>query len=60
VYRRQTATGITIFAVHVDDIILLSFSVDENFRFKAELCKHWEISDLGSVKYALGIAIVRD
>ena len=60
VYRRQTTTGITIFAVHVDDIISLSFSVDENFRFKAELCKHWEISDLGSVKYALGITIVRD
>ena len=60
VYRRKTATGITIFAVHVDDIISISSSVDENSRFKAELRKHWQISDLGAVKYALGIAIVRD
>ena len=60
VYRRQMATGITIFAVHVDDIISISSSADKNARFKAELQKHWELSDLGAVKYALGIAITRD
>jgi hypothetical protein len=60
VYRRVTHTGITIFAVHVDDIISIASSVDENSRFKADLRKHWEISDLGAVKYALGIAISRD
>ena len=60
VYRRQTTTGIIIFAVHVDDIISIASSADENARFKDQLRTHWDISDLGDVKYALGIAISRD
>jgi Reverse transcriptase (RNA-dependent DNA polymerase) len=60
VYRRRTKTGITIFAVHVDDIISISSSPDENARFKTELRQHWEISDLGDIKFALGIAIHRN
>ena len=32
----------------------------ENSQFKDKLWTKWEISDLGSVKYALGIAISRD
>jgi transposase InsO family protein len=60
VYRRQSSTGITMFAVHVDDIICISSSPNENTRFKDELRQHWELSDLGPVKYALGIAVVRD
>jgi hypothetical protein len=60
VYRRQSDTGITMFAVHVDDIICISDTPAENDRFKSELRQHWELSDLGPVKYALGIAITRD
>ena len=60
VYRRQTPTGTIIFAVHVDDIISAASSVDENERFKASLKAKWDISDLGAVKYALGIAMSRD
>jgi transposase InsO family protein len=60
VYRRQTATGITIFAIHVDNIIAVSSSPKENARFKDELRLHWEISDLGTVKFALGIGITHD
>ena len=60
VYRRQRTSGITIFAVHVDDIISISSSQSENDSFKAELQSHWDISDLGAVKFALGIAISRD
>jgi hypothetical protein len=60
VYRQQTATGTTIFAVHVDDIISISSSPDENTCFKAQLHDHWELSNLGPVKYALGIAIQCD
>jgi len=60
VYRRTTATGTVIFAVHVDDIISAASSVEEHARFKAELRSHWEISDLGAAKFALGIAITRD
>jgi hypothetical protein len=60
VYRRVSDTGTTIFAVHVDDIIATSSSVDEMNRFKADLRSQWEISDLGPAKFALGIAITRN
>lgn len=49
-----------IFTVHVDDIISASSSQAENNSFKAELRSHWDLSDLGAAKFALGIAITRD
>jgi hypothetical protein len=60
VYRRSTATGTTIFAVHVDDILTISSTAAENETFKSQLRNHWDISDLGAAKFALGIAIARD
>src|SRR6266852_1414962 len=60
VYRRSSSTGTTIFALHVDDIIVTSSFTDEMDRFKAELRSQWEISDLRPAKFALGIAIMRD
>jgi len=60
IYRRTSATGTTIFALHVDDIIVTSSSADETTRFKEELRSKWEIADLGPAKFALGIAITRD
>jgi hypothetical protein len=60
VYRRQSATGTTIFAVHVDDIMSASTSKDENDDFKAFLESQWDVNDLGPPKFALGIAISRD
>jgi hypothetical protein len=60
VYYRQTPTGTTIFVLHVDDIISASSSVEETNRFREELKSQWEISDLGHVKHALGIAVSRD
>ncbi len=60
VYRRDSDTGSTIFALHVDDIIAASSSNAETDRFKSDLKSRWEISDLGPAKFALGIAITRD
>lgn len=60
VYYRQSSTGATIFVLHVDDIISASSSVYETNRFREELKGQWEISDLGPVKHALGIAISCD
>ena len=60
VYRRQTATGTVIFGVHVDDIYSIADPPKENACFKAELHSKWEISDLGDIKFTLGIAIERD
>ena len=60
IYHCKSTTGTTIFAMHVNDIISVSTSRNENNSFKAELHSHWDISDLGDAKFALGIAISHD
>ena len=47
-------------STHVDDIYSIAHPPEENTHFKAELRSKWEISDLGPVKFALGITIERD
>lgn len=49
-----------MFAVHVNNIIMISSSANENSHFKAKLHQHWEISNLGDIKYALSIGISHD
>ena len=44
----------------MDDIIVISSTPAENAHFKDELRTKWEISDLGCVKYAFGIGILRN
>src|SRR5258708_9764544 len=60
VYHRGTTSSVTIFAVHVNDIICTSSLLAENEHFKAQLWQHWDISDLGATKFALGISISHD
>src|SRR6266702_6876079 len=54
VYRRQSASGITIFVLHVDDILSASSNPDDNSWFRDKLKAQWDISDLGPTKFALG------
>jgi hypothetical protein len=49
-----------IVVVHVDDMICAAPTRADNEAFKVQLRSKWEISDLGGVKYCLGIGIVRD
>jgi len=49
-----------MFAVHVDDIFSISNPPEENARFRDQLKSKWDISDLGPIKFALGIAIERN
>jgi hypothetical protein len=49
-----------IVAVHVDDMLSAASSVAANDAFKAQLRSKWAITDLGDIKFCLGIAIVRD
>lgn len=60
IYYRKLATGIVISAVHVDDFISISSSPEENERFKNQMKTIWTISDLGEVRFCVGIAIKRD
>jgi len=57
IYQWQSPTGTIIFAVHVDNIISASSSPRENELFKSLLKEKWDISDLGPVKFALGITV---
>jgi len=57
IYWRQTPTGTVIFAVHVDDIISIAPKPSMNKAFKSQLKGKWDITNLGPVKFALGIAI---
>ena len=57
VYIQRSASATTIFAIHVDNIIFISSSPEESLLFKSQLRECWEISDLGSAKFALGITI---
>ena len=60
VYHRHTDKGVVIAAIHVDDILSIANTPEENERFKSQLRAKWTISDLGDVKFALGIGIVRN
>ena len=52
-------TGITI-ACHVDDMLIFGPKLEDISTLKVNLSKHIEVSDLGEVKYYLGIEVTRD
>lgn len=49
----------TTLIVYVDDIVLTGNDVEEIPQLKEYLAKEFEIKDLGSLKYFLGIEVVR-
>jgi len=51
---------VTIFVVHINDILSTSSNPDDNLWFHDKLKAEWDISDLGPPKFALGIAITCD
>jgi hypothetical protein len=57
VYARGTATSRLIVGVYVDDLIITGSDEDEIKRFKAEMKKLFEMSDLGLLNYYLGIEV---
>ncbi|HEV7736056.1 MAG TPA: reverse transcriptase domain-containing protein, partial [Chlamydiales bacterium] len=59
-YVRKTETGTSMVAVHVDDMAVAASSKEEIRRIATDLNKHFEMVDLGSIKWLLGIAIERD
>jgi len=60
IYHCHNAMGMVIFGVHIDDIYSIADPPKENTHFKAELHSRWDISDLGDIKFTLGIGIKRD
>lgn len=57
--RISTENRTTILIVYVDDIILTGDHEEELDRLKEKLAKEFEIKDLGTLKYFLGMEVVR-
>jgi hypothetical protein len=60
VYCCRRSGNTSIIAVHMDDLCIAASSKGEMSKFKEELKGHFEITDLGSVKWILGIRVKRD
>lgn len=60
VYTRTTVDGVSILAVHIDDICATASTTQEMSRLKADLACFFDLVDLGEVKWLLGIGITRD
>ena len=60
VYRHNSPTGTTIFALHVDDIIATGSNPHETEQLHDLLKSKWEITELGEPTFTLGIAISRN
>lgn len=59
-YVRLEGTAKVIIALYVDDLILLSDSMDALNQVKHSLAATFEMKDLGEIHYCLGIQVVRD
>ncbi|HEV7735827.1 MAG TPA: reverse transcriptase domain-containing protein [Chlamydiales bacterium] len=56
-YIRKSKTGTALVAVHVDDMAVAASTGDEIRQVAHDLNKHFEMVDLGPIKWMLGIAI---
>ena len=60
VFYRRGGQKLMIVLVHVDDCTLVGTSHGLITRFKTEINKHVEITDLGEIHWILGIEIIRN
>ena len=59
IYIKVTDT-ITVVAVYVDDLIVMTKTAKEMQHIKESLALHFEMKDLGDLHYCLGISIEQD
>ena len=60
VYRKSKDGKILIIALYVDDLLIFSNEMAELQELKMQMCKRFEMTDLGEVRYCLGLEISRD
>lgn len=60
VYVLRQGDAKTMIAIHVDDLIMISSSVEQLQSVKGMLCQEFEMTDMGPIAYCLGIQIKRD
>jgi hypothetical protein len=59
-YSRKRDGHTSLVAVHVDDLCIAASSKSEMAKFKKELACKFEITDLGPIKWILGIRVTRN
>ena len=60
IYFNRDKTNLTIIAVYVDDLLILSNNMQKLSMIKEELSRNFEMKDLGEPKQLLGLNISRD
>ena len=56
----RTASTMTIVAVYVDDLILITKTVEEMQEVKKSLAAQFKMKDMGELHYCLGVSIEQD
>jgi hypothetical protein len=60
VYFKRTSTEQMVITVSVDDMAVTANDISHIHRFKSQLQAYFEISDLGELKWLLGLKVTRD
>jgi Reverse transcriptase (RNA-dependent DNA polymerase) len=60
VFIRHTDQDLLITSIHIDDMTILGSDIDAITDMKAELRKHFTITDLGEAKQIVGLELDRD
>ena len=60
VYHCKGSNGPMFIILYVDDITIMSASLDEINKLKKDLARRYEITDLGEIESYLGMRITRD
>ena len=60
IFYKRTGEEHTIIAVATDDMAVTTSQKEDATRFKAEIRKHWAITDNGPIKWFLNFEIRRD
>jgi hypothetical protein len=58
-FTKKFIGKIVVLIVYVDDIIMTGNDVDEILNLKSSLAQEFEIKDLGSLRYFLGMEVAR-
>jgi hypothetical protein len=60
IYQKELEHKKLIIGVYVDDMVILSKSIDFISEFKLQIGKQFKIKDLGEIKWILNIEVTRD
>lgn len=60
VYTRKEGAELLLVGVYVDDLIMTGTSVSVIVKFKGELIREFDMTDLGKLSYYLGLEVEQE